>query len=140
MKDKSFDFVLKTTPAAFLLKKAAKIQKGSTKGANEVVATITKDQLREIAETKMQDLNAYDIDAAMNIIAGTARNMGIAIKGLNDTEMAEQAAEAAKEEFEQAKRDAELEQLEAEAQEMATQSAEVPVQGEEEKETESEEE
>lgn len=140
--DRSFDFVLKSAPAGFLLKKAAKIKKGSTKGANEIVATITKDQLREIAEAKMADLNAYDVDAAMNIIAGTARNMGIAIKGLNDKELAEQAAEAAKEEAEQAKREAELEQLEAEAKEMATASAEVPVEGEEEvkEETETEEE
>ena len=131
--DRSFDFVLKSAPAGFLLKKAAKLQKGSKKGANEIVATITKAQLKEIAEAKMADLNAYDIDAAMNIIAGTARNMGIAVAGLNDAELAEQAAEAALEEAEQAKREAELEQLEAEAKEMAASaSVEVPVQGEEE--------
>jgi len=130
--DRSFDFVLKSAPAGFLLKKAAKINKGSKKGANEIVATITKKQLQEIAETKMNDLNAYDIDAAMNVIAGTARNMGIAVEGLNDAELKEQAAEAALEEKQQAKREAELEQLEAEAKELATASAEVPVHGDEE--------
>ena len=113
--DRSFDFVLKTPPAAFLIKKAAKIQKGSHKGANELVATITKDELKQIAETKLPDLNAYDVDAAMNIIEGTARNMGVAVKGLNDQEMAEQAKEAAIEEAELAKRDAELAEMEAEA-------------------------
>ena len=113
--DSSFDFVIKTPPAAFLIKKAAKIQKGSHKGANELVATISKDELKKIAETKLPDLNAYDVDAAMNIIEGTARNMGVAIKGLNDAEMAEQAKEAAIEEAEMAKRDAELAEMEAEA-------------------------
>ena len=117
--DRSFDFVLKTAPAAFLLKKVAKVKSGSKKGANEIVATITKDQLREIAETKLPDLNAYDVESAMEIIAGTARNMGIAVKGVNDAELAEQAKEAAEEEREQAKRDAELAELEAEAKEMA---------------------
>ena len=125
--DRSFDFVLKTAPAAFLLKKVAKIKSGSKKGANEIVATITKDQLREIAETKLPDLNAYDVESAMDIIAGTARNMGIAVKGLNDAELAEQAKEAAEEEREQAKRDQELAELEAEAKEMAeAASVEVP--------------
>ncbi len=131
--DRSFDFVLKTPPAGFLLKKAAKIQKGSKKGANEIVATISKEDLRKIAEVKLPDLNAYDVDAAMNIIEGTARNMGIAIKGVNDAELAEQAKEAAKEEAEMAKRDAELAEMEAEAKELA--SAEVPVIGEENSET-----
>ena len=78
--DRSFDFVLKTPPAGFLIKQAAKIKKGSSKGANETVATLSKDQLREIAETKLPDLNAYDVDAAMNIIAGTAKNMGVKIE------------------------------------------------------------
>ena len=76
--DRTFDMVLKTPPAAFLLKKIAKVQKGAAKG--ETVATITKAQLREIAETKLPDLNAYDVESAMNIIEGTARNMGIEIK------------------------------------------------------------
>ena len=114
--DRSFDFVLKTPPAGFLIKKAAKIQKGSAKGANELVATISIDDLRKIAEIKLPDLNAYDVDSAMKIIEGTARNMGVAVKGLNDQEMAAQAAEAAKEAAEAAKREAELEALEAEAQ------------------------
>ena len=111
--DRSYDFVLKTPPASFLLKKAAKIKKASSKGANEVAAIIEKSDLQKIAETKMPDLNAYDVDAAMNIIEGTARNMGIAIKGVNDQELAEQAAEAAEAEKEQAKRDAELAAMEA---------------------------
>ena len=124
--DRSFDFVLKTAPAAFLLKKVAKVKSGSKKGANEIVATITEKELREIAETKMPDLNAYDVEAAMNIIAGTARNMGIAVKGFNDAELEEQAAEAKAEEKEQAKREAELERLEEEAKEMSDASVEVP--------------
>ena len=76
--DRTFDMVLKTPPAAFLLKKIAKVQKGTTKG--EVVATITRSELKEIAETKLPDLNAYDVESAMKIIEGTARNMGIEIK------------------------------------------------------------
>ena len=76
--DRSFDLVLKTPPAPFLLKKVAKVAKGTTKG--ETVATITRDQLKEVAETKMPDLNAYDIDSAMKSVEGTARNMGIKIK------------------------------------------------------------
>ncbi len=78
--DRSYDFKLKTPPAAFLLKKYAKIQKGATKGKNETVATISRDSLKEIAETKMPDLNAYDVDAAMKIVEGTAVNMGIKIE------------------------------------------------------------
>jgi len=76
--DRSFDLKLKTPPAAFLLKKIAKVNKGAAKG--ETVATITSAQLREIAETKMPDLNAYDVEQAMKIVEGTARNMGIEIK------------------------------------------------------------
>ena len=114
--DRSFTFVLKTPPAAFLLKKAAKLQKASSKGANEIVATISKEDLRKIAETKLTDLNAYDIESAMKIIEGTARNMGIAVKGVNDAELAEQAAEAKAEEAERAKRDEMLAEMEAEAQ------------------------
>lgn len=129
--DRSFDFVLKTPPAAFLIKKAAKVKKGSTKGANQIVATISKEDLRKIAETKLPDLNAYTLEAAMNIVEGTARNMGVAVKGLNDAELAEQAKEAQKEEAEAAKREAELEAMEAEAQNT---NVEVPVIGDEEKE------
>ncbi len=79
--DRSFDFVIKTPPTAFLLKKYAKIQKGSTKGSKEIVATITQAQLTEIAETKLPDLNAYTVEEAKKIVAGTAKNMGIAIEG-----------------------------------------------------------
>ena len=137
--DRSFDFVLKTAPAAFLLKKVAKVNKGSKKGANEIVATISKKDLKEIAETKMPDLNAYDVEAAMKQIAGTARNMGIAIEGVNDTELAEQEKEAKAEEKEQAKREAELAELEAEAKEMAEASnVDVPVHGDEEETEEAE--
>ena len=79
--DRSFDFVIKTPPTAFLLKKYAKIQKGSTKGSNETVATISDAQLTEIAEIKLPDLNAYTVEEAKKIVAGTAKNMGIAIEG-----------------------------------------------------------
>ena len=77
--DRSFDFVIKTSPAAFLLKKAAKIDKGSVKGSAEIVGTITREQLREIAETKLPDLNAYTVEEAMKIVEGTAINMGIKV-------------------------------------------------------------
>lgn len=115
--DRSFDFVIKTPPAAFLVKKYAKIDKGSSKGANNVVATLTKDQLKEIAEIKLPDLNAYDVEAAMNILEGTARNMGVAIKGLNDKELAEQGKEALEAEKEQKAREALLEEMEKEVEE-----------------------
>ena len=77
--DRSFDFVIKTPPAAFLIKKAAKVKKGSSKGSSEIVGKLTKDQVREIAETKLPDLNAYTVEEAMKIVEGTARNMGIEI-------------------------------------------------------------
>ena len=77
--DRSFDFVIKTPPAAFLIKKYAKVKKGSTKGSSETVGSLTKEQLKEIAETKLPDLNAYNVEEAMNIVAGTAKNMGIEI-------------------------------------------------------------
>ena len=79
--DRSFDFVIKTPPTSFLLKKYAKIDKGSVKGANEIVATLTKEQIKEIAEIKLPDLNAYTVDEAMKIVEGTAKNMGIAVEG-----------------------------------------------------------
>ena len=78
--DRSFDFIIKTPPTAFLLKKYAKVKKGSTKGSKETVATITKAQLKEIAEIKLPDLNAYDVEGAMDQVAGTAKNMGINIE------------------------------------------------------------
>lgn len=78
--DRSFSFILKTPPAAELLKKAAGIAKGSGKPLTDKVGKITKAQLQDIAEKKMPDLNAHDIDAAMSIIAGTARQMGLTIE------------------------------------------------------------
>ena len=78
--DRSFTFVVKTPPAADLLLKAAGIQKGSENSKTHTVATITRDQAREIAKMKMVDLNANDLEAATNIIAGTAKNMGIIVK------------------------------------------------------------
>ena len=78
--DRSFTFILKTPPASVLIKKAAKIEKGSGNPKVEKVGSITRDQLKEIAETKMPDLNANDIEMAMNIIEGTARNMGVEVK------------------------------------------------------------
>lgn len=79
--DKSFDFVIKTSPAAFLLKKAAGIQKASGTPNTVKAGKVTKAQLKEIAEYKMKDLNANDVEAAMRIIAGTAKNMGIEVEG-----------------------------------------------------------
>jgi large subunit ribosomal protein L11 len=78
--DRTFDFVIKTPPAAFLILKASGAKKGSTKGKNEIVGSITKSQLKEIAETKLPDLNAYTVEDAMKIVEGTALNMGIEIK------------------------------------------------------------
>ena len=82
--DKSCDFVIKTTPAAFLLKKAAGIAKASGTPKTVKAGKITVDQLREIAEYKMPDLNANSVEAAMKIIAGTARNMGITVEGMDN--------------------------------------------------------
>ena len=79
--DRSFTFVTKTPPAADLLKKAAKVAKGSGEPNKTKVATITSDRVREIAETNMQDLIAADIEAAMRLIEGTARSMGIVVEG-----------------------------------------------------------
>ena len=78
--DRSFDFKLKTPPAAKLLLKAARVDKGSAEPHRDKVAKVTWDQVREIAETKKEDLNANDIDAAAKIIAGTARSMGITVE------------------------------------------------------------
>ena len=77
--DRSFTFILKTPPASVLIKKAAGIEKGAAEPNKAKVASISRAQLQEIAQTKMPDLNANDIDAAMNIIEGTARNMGVTI-------------------------------------------------------------
>ena len=79
--DRSFDFITKTPPASDMLKKAAGIQKGSGVPHTEKVATISSDKVREIAEAKMPDLNANTIEAAMKIIEGSARQMGIVVEG-----------------------------------------------------------
>ncbi len=134
--DRTFDFIVKTPPTPFLIKKYAKISKASSKGANQVVATLTKDQIREIAEIKLPDLNAYDVEAAMNIVAGTARNMGVAIKGVNDKELAEQGAEALEAEKEMLAREAELKAMEEEAKEAATAEVETVKESTEEETTE----
>ncbi len=81
--DRSFDFITKTPPAAVLIKEAAGIAKGSGEPHSDKVGSITVDQARQIAETKMPDLNANDLDAATKIIAGTARSMGVTVEGLN---------------------------------------------------------
>ena len=80
--DKSFTFILKSPPATVLLKKAAKIDKGSSKAHLDKVGTVTRAQLEEIAETKMKDLNAASMDAAVKIIAGSARSMGLTVEGV----------------------------------------------------------
>lgn len=79
--DRSFTFVTKTPPAAVMLRQAARVEKGSPTPRKEKVGTVTRDQVRHIAETKMADLNANDIDAAMKIVEGTARSMGIEVAG-----------------------------------------------------------
>jgi len=78
--DRSFDFIMKSPPASELIKKYAKIKKGAANPLTDKVGTITQDQVKEIAETKMQDLNANDVEAAKKIIAGTAKQMGVQIK------------------------------------------------------------
>lgn len=80
-KDKSFDFVVKTPPAAVQVMEAAKIKKGSGEPHIRKVATISWDQIKTIAEDKMQDLNAFTIESAMKMVAGTARSMGVKVKG-----------------------------------------------------------
>jgi len=80
--DKSFTFVMKTPPATILIKKAAKIQKGSAKPHLDKVGSITRAQAEEIAKSKMPDLTAADLDAAVRTIAGSARSMGITVEGL----------------------------------------------------------
>ena len=79
--DKSFTFVIKTPPASFLLKKAAKLKSGANKPGRDTVGTVTVKQVREIAEAKMVDLNANTVEAAMQIILGSAKSMGIEVKG-----------------------------------------------------------
>ena len=79
--DRSFTFITKTPPAAVLLRQAARVEKGSSEPQKDKVGSVTRSQVREIAETKMPDLNANDIDAAMKIVEGTARSMGIIVAG-----------------------------------------------------------
>lgn len=79
--DKSFDFEIKTPPASVLLKKAAKIQSGSPTPNKKKVGTVSSAQIREIATTKMPDLNCYEVEAAMRIVEGTARSMGLEVEG-----------------------------------------------------------
>ena len=81
-KDKSFDFVIKTPPASVLILQAAKKKKGSDQPNLNKVASITWDQVKSIAETKMKDLNAFKVSSAMKMIAGTARSMGVRVKGI----------------------------------------------------------
>ena len=80
--DKSFTFIMKTAPATTLLKKAAKLQKGSARPHSDKVATITREQAEEIAKTKQPDLTAADLDAAVRTIAGSARSMGLEVEGV----------------------------------------------------------
>ena len=80
-KDKTFEFITKVPPVAVLIKKAIKIQKGSGKPNKEKVAKITEEQVRQIAEQKMEDLNAASVEAAMSMVKGTARSMGIVVEG-----------------------------------------------------------
>jgi len=80
--DKSFTFITKTPPASILLKKAVGIKSGSSKPNSNKVGTVTREQLEEIAKTKMEDLNAADLDAAVRIIAGSARSMGLNVEGV----------------------------------------------------------
>jgi len=79
--DRTFSFVLKTPPAAVLLRKAAGVEKGSAEPHREKVGSVTRAQVRDIAETKMPDLNALDIEGAMRVVEGTARSMGITVSG-----------------------------------------------------------
>jgi len=100
--DRSFTFITKTPPAAVLLRQAARIEKGSMEPHRDKVGYVTKDQVREIAEIKMPDLNANDIEAAMKIVEGTARSMGVIVEGtgsredvMSPEEIAAKQAEAA---------------------------------------------
>lgn len=78
--DRSFDFVIKTPPAAFLIKKYAKVKSGSKKGSKETVGSLTKEQIKEIATIKLPDLNCYTVEEAIKIVTGTAKNMGIIVE------------------------------------------------------------
>lgn len=114
-KDKSFDFKLFTAPASYMLKKAAKIEKGAGNSKTEIAGTITKEQLEEIANYKIQDLNTNEVEPAMRIILGTAKNMGIKVDGIDDLKAAKKEAAKAAKDLEVAK--AAEEKLEEEAKE-----------------------
>ena len=77
--DRTFDFVIKTPPAAFLIKKYSKVKAGSAKGSKQYVGKLTKEQIKEIAEIKLPDVNCYSVEEAMKIVEGTAKNMGIEV-------------------------------------------------------------
>ena len=96
--DRSFTFITKTPPAAVLLRQAARIPKGSPESNREKVGSVNREQVRQIAETKMPDLNANDIDAAMKIIEGTARSMGLLVEGKDSLESLAESTEDAVEE------------------------------------------
>lgn len=91
-KDKSFEFKLFTSPASYKIKQAAKIESGSSNSKTKIVATITLDQLKEIAEYKLVDLNTDSLDKAMHTIAGTAKNMGVLVEGWDDVVAAKKEA------------------------------------------------
>jgi len=93
--DRSFTFITKTPPAAVLLRQAARIPKGSPESNREKVGSVNREQVRQIAETKMPDLNANDIDAAMKIIEGTARSMGLLVEGKDSMEALAESTEDA---------------------------------------------
>lgn len=113
--DKSFTYKTHTAPAAYKLKQAAKIEKGSANSKTTKVATIKLDQLREIAEYKLPDMNTDKVESIMNSIAGTAKNMGILIEGYDDVAAeTAKAAEATKDNAEAAKKEAALEAAEQE--------------------------
>ncbi|UUD36295.1 50S ribosomal protein L11 [Mycoplasmopsis citelli] len=116
-KDKSFDFKLFTAPASYKIKQAAKIQSGSQKSKAQIVATIKLEDLRAIAEYKLPDLNTDDVESAMAIIAGTARQMGVLIEGWDD--VAKAKAEAKQKAKSDALAKAKEESLKAAAQELA---------------------
>ncbi|WP_406614396.1 50S ribosomal protein L11 [Mycoplasma corogypsi] len=94
-KDKSFEFKLFTAPASYKIKQAAKLKSGSANAKTTIIGTISKEQLREIAEYKLPDLNTDDIDAAMATVAGTAKQMGVLVEGYDDIFKAKAAAKAA---------------------------------------------
>ncbi|WP_406615635.1 50S ribosomal protein L11 [Mycoplasmopsis hyopharyngis] len=131
-KDKSFDFKLFTSPASYKLKEAAKIQKGSANSKTTIAATITLQQLKEIAEYKLPDLNTDSVEQAMHIIAGTAKNMGILIEGYNDVVEAKKQALKAQKDAQNAKaKEAAIQEAEAKLKDSKGQSIQVKTIGDE---------